>query len=399
MNRLLKFLTLATIAATPLYLIRFHIGPIPSTALEVILLATLLVWGIEYIKNDTRPAAPPKAFLILIGAFLAAATISIFVAPDTRGALGIWRAYFIEPILFFFVLQDLLHKKILTSRNIITAFAIPAIALSLYAVFQKLTGIGIPAAWVTERRVTSIFPYPNALALFLAPLIPFFVFQISKNHLARSLFFAGTMLLSLIAIIFAHSTGAILALSGGATIMAITYCRAKKQWKTLITLLVILTALGGGALQSKPLRDELLLNNWSGRVHKIGWSEGFTMLKTRPIAGAGLNGFPVALKPYHKATAIEIFQYPHNIFLNFWSEIGLLGLISFCGLVLWFYIYTFKKLHSNIALLPVITAMAIILIHGLVDVPYFKNDLAVVFWVIFALACTLQPTTHDRSLQ
>jgi hypothetical protein len=32
--------------------------------------------------------------------------------------------------------------------------------------------------------------------------------------------------------------------------------------------------------------------------------------------------------------------------------------------------------------LPVIIA---ILVHGLVDVPYFKNDLAVLFWMLIAL--------------
>jgi len=29
--------------------------------------------------------------------------------------------------------------------------------------------------------------------------------------------------------------------------------------------------------------------------------------------------------------------------------------------------------------------MFVILIHGLVDVPYFKNDLAILFWLIFGI--------------
>ena len=29
--------------------------------------------------------------------------------------------------------------------------------------------------------------------------------------------------------------------------------------------------------------------------------------------------------------------------------------------------------------------MTVLLIHGLVDVPYFKNDLAVLFWIIIGL--------------
>ncbi len=34
--------------------------------------------------------------------------------------------------------------------------------------------------------------------------------------------------------------------------------------------------------------------------------------------------------------------------------------------------------------------MTALLIHGLVDVPYFKNDLAMLFWIIYALGLTVQ---------
>jgi len=40
----------------------------------------------------------------------------------------------------------------------------------------------------------------------------------------------------------------------------------------------------------------------------------------------------------------------------------------------------FKNLTLGMA-----AAMAMILLHGMVDVPYFKNDLAVAFWMLFAL--------------
>jgi len=31
-------------------------------------------------------------------------------------------------------------------------------------------------------------------------------------------------------------------------------------------------------------------------------------------------------------------------------------------------------------------SMIVIIIHGLVDAPYFKNDLAMMFWLLVALA-------------
>jgi hypothetical protein len=39
--------------------------------------------------------------------------------------------------------------------------------------------------------------------------------------------------------------------------------------------------------------------------------------------------------------------------------------------------------------LALITALIAIIIHGLVDVPYFKNDLAVQFWALMAAMSVL----------
>ena len=83
-------------------------------------------------------------------------------------------------------------------------------------------------------------------------------------------------------------------------------------------------------------------------------------------------------------------MYPHYIFLNFWTEIGLLGALIFTWLIGRYY-YDAIKLLSKVEknkrplLLALIGAMSAIFIHGLVDVPYFKNDLAIIFWLLVAI--------------
>lgn len=382
---------LMVIGALPLYLFRFSIGPIPTTTLEIMLLVVVIVWGIK--KNFpvrlrvTRYALPVTIFL-----FLLAATISVFVSPNIRSALGIYRAYFVEPILFFLVISDLLRSKQLSRHQIIQALSISALILSAYAIFQRFTGYGIPPPWDLERRVTSLFPYPNALGLFLAPLIPLFLSQISKKNFLRSTYYALTIFLSLLVIIFAHSTGAIVGIGGGLVVMATLYCVKKRNWKLLAAACGLLI-IGSAVILSQPnLRKELLLQDWSGKVHKIQWVEATQMLRDtstpfgvgRPIFGAGLDGYQETLKPYHKATYIEIFQYPHNLLLTFWSETGLLGVLSFIGLIVYFFVQVSKRLSTSYYLLATVGAMTIILIHGLVDIPYFKNDLAILFWLVYA---------------
>lgn len=137
------------------------------------------------------------------------------------------------------------------------------------------------------------------------------------------------------------------------------------------------------------------------------------MLKDRPVLGAGLGAYPTVFAPYHTKTFIEIFQYPHDILLNLWSETGLLGLLAFAWIVaVWIGTVLGRKssavssekpshdsrlgamnrapttidyrLSTIVWLMPLVA----ILVHGLVDVPYFKNDLAFAFWIFAALAAS-----------
>lgn len=386
MDRVIKIFTLVTIAALPLYVVRFSVGPLPTTLLEILLITTVFAWAIGKWTQQKSLVLPPKRLNTIIALFLAAATIGIVVAPETLPALGLWRAYFIEPVLFFFVIFDLLKSKKLFPREIIASLAASALVVSVYAIFQRFTGWGVPHPWNNERRVTSLFPFPNAVGLYLAPLIPFFISRIIVEKKWVRMFYGIPTLSSLVAIWFAHSMGALVGLAGGLGIVAIVYFVHTKQWKVLAGFLLAATIAVSLIFSHASLRNELLLRDWSGRVRKIGWQESIQMLKSRPLFGAGLSGFPTALKPYHQATFLEIFQYPHNMFLNFWSETGLLGVFSFFGLILYFYIHTFKTLRTNPLALPAIGAMTVILIHGLVDVPYLKNDLAIIFWLMYALA-------------
>jgi len=94
---------------------------------------------------------------------------------------------------------------------------------------------------------------------------------------------------------------------------------------------------------------------------------------------------------------LEIYLYPHNLVLNFWSELGLAGLLLFIWIILKYFWLGISSLslrgsasdRSNLTtekylVIGLISAMVVIIVHGLVDVPYFKNDLAIMFWLLAA---------------
>ena len=99
----------------------------------------------------------------------------------------------------------------------------------------------------------------------------------------------------------------------------------------------------------------------------------------------------------------EIYMYPHNIFLNFWSELGILGALLFCWIIakfLWqsgrFFLAERNNQEYFIAL-GLMTSMITLVIHGLVDVPYFKNDLSALFWVSIALLGGLTIKQNEKN--
>jgi hypothetical protein len=69
--------------------------------------------------------------------------------------------------------------------------------------------------------------------------------------------------------------------------------------------------------------------------------------------------------------------------LNFWLETGLLGLVCF-ALLIFFSMKNYARKPSAIKLGASLFLISVI-VHGMVDAPYFKNDLSVLFWFALTL--------------
>jgi O-antigen ligase len=412
-------LALAALAAgLPLYLVRFSVavpgvGRLPSTLLEVLLLGIFAVW---LWQRGRRAEAwrPLRPWLGPLALFLGAAAVSVLVSPDWRGALGLLRAYFIEPVLFFALLLDTLTvERRKASDQLLTALAALTVVIGVIAVFQKLTGFGIPnPTWAAAatRRVTAFYGFPNAIGLFVAPLVVLFAAQTwhaveaagrdVRRACRTAALPAVAALAGTVAAVFAVSQGAMLGMGCGLFAYALTQRRLR-----LPALAVAAVALAA-VLAIPAARTEAValvtLSDDSGSVRQGIWRETAAMLIDRPIFGAGLSGFQSTFAPYHKIPGVEIFMYPHSWPLNFWVETGLAGLAAFVWIIVVFFRRAFRHpgpASGRVRLaggesrgldkvwLPLAAACAMLalLIHGLVDVPYFKNDLALLFWVVVAL--------------
>lgn len=421
LERMLRGALFLLVACLPLYLLRFNIGPLPTTVLEIMVWVIFVLWLFCHPERAkrvggshfTKTALVHWPISLGIMLLLVAGTIAMFIAPDLRAAAGLWKAYIIEPIALFVVFITTFRKE--DVPKIIFALSLTALATSVFAIYQKFTGFGIPNPyWAAEetRRVTSIWGFPNAVGLFLAPMIPLFFWlsfranpdvsgRVEESHATRFLHAAGlaglgrndllkicyyllVTALSLLAIVFAQSTGALVGIVAALALLGVLYKKTRIATIALTTLGAILI-LTVPRLSS--IKQELLLQDYSGRIRRDMWAESVELLSEHPILGTGLASYKEVIHRYRIDKWIEIFEYPHNIILNFWIELGALGVLAF---VLIFY-WLFKTAHGAPALLA---AFITILIHGLVDVPYFKNDLAAQFWLLAALCYNIR--TYER---
>jgi O-antigen ligase len=507
--RKLDWAVMLIILALPAYLIRFQIFGVPMTILEAMILIAFFVWFIketnflnfvrgkykikDYLEN--RKTRSPYPFGWELSLWVLIAWIAAVVAGFSNEALGIWKAYFFEPALFFILVLNVLrdkeeptppflsqseeesNKEDLTPslsllrrgggilEKILWALAGSAFLVSVFAIYQKLTGNFIDnQLWQAEttRRVVSFFGYPNAVGLFLGPIVLILIGWIftwwhgiaaaaaarPRNDKVKIIFIFLTLLLSLLAIYFAKSEGALFGIIVALFIFGILAGK-KLRWIAIIGALVIFV----GVLSYPPARikvvEKITLRDLSGEIRKQQWRETWQMMTESPVRfifGTGLSGYQKAIAPYHKEgiffnsdrepweqfhrktvfneeyrrthwQPVEIYMYPHNILLNFWTEMGLLGVLLFIWIVgkyLWIIISNFEfrifpAVERDPALnkdykwrdkqfspaagqtifkylnLGLMGAMIVIIVHGLVDVPYFKNDLAVMFWLLIAL--------------
>ncbi|MCX6784400.1 MAG: O-antigen ligase family protein [Candidatus Komeilibacteria bacterium] len=392
-----------TLLLLPTYLIRLAIFQFPINFLSGLIWILFIVWLIKSITQkqitfsifhrlNNAQTIWPKPLKLPVILFLLAAIISLFIAPSLLGSIGIFKAYIIESLLLISVLISLIKTKA-DWLKLLTPLGWLIIIMGILGIAQRLTGWFVPVNYLppNDFRTTLFFGYPNAGPLFIAPLLPIFLGLFWHNLKEQSFnkqffFYLATIALGIIAIILAKSDGAIIGLLVG---LIIFFLLAGKKTAIITGIIIVLGVVSfffiiPANFQSL-ITNNLLFKNWSGQVRLYQWQETLGMLKDHPVLGVGLDNYQTAFTPYQKTTGIEIFKYPHNIFLNFWSELGLLGLISVLWLIISFFKTTLLSIFNNpnrLIYLGLLAGFITLLIHGLVDVPFFKNDLAVLWWLI-----------------
>ncbi len=400
-----------TLIFAPLYAWRFTVLNLPVNFLMLWVFLVWLVWlTVVFVQNRWQGLFVffkklDKNLLLLILLFLFAGALSVFIKGFNIKKLAQFIVLFLQPTSLFFIAAFHFDHNPQNKRRLpLTAYCLLA-AAGLYAIVQYFTLWGLPPEYwgnsVEPKRALAFFFHPNFYALFAAPLLAFLIPDVAENLKSKILNLKSlAWLLGAVGLLLSMSRAGWLGLAAAIVVYVIVV--GDRKIKKLILGTVIVMVL---VIVSVPnFRYRLLLpfygeKSANSRIEL--WQSGWQAVKKSPLLGSGLTGYKKVSQHLINDQALPEHNFPHNIFLNFWVETGLLGLISLIGLM-GLYIYRgLKKLplpnawggagerleiHNQTFALAISLFLITLLVQGLFDNPYFKNDLAVVFWLVLSLA-------------
>lgn len=302
-----------------------------------------------------------------------------------------------------------------------------SVVVAVHAIWQRLTGQS-----TIDGRVLGVFGYEanasaNYLALYLVPITAL-IFSweyliLGEKHTLSNYkkiwFYDLALLVVLLALWYTGSRAAI-----GAVILGAIAFFIFKYWVWIKSRKIITLLLYCFIASLLLISWQMVKPNWrlspteGGRItssNNIRWEIWQTTVRdiipkgSNWLLGVGLGNYQNYFAELTKNRVnypewiAPMALTPHNLFLTVWMNLGLLGLISFVWLLEAFsrYALCVMRYAENNQLITynllLITAMVSIIAHGLVDSPYWKNDLAVMFWVFLAIVYFLNRLMQENN--
>ncbi len=383
-NSYLDILIIIIILIIPLYAQRIPITI--NTSISILTLGMLILSIILFIihhKNIIILLKKESLLWLFVLFFIISFIPSLILHPTIHG-YGVFIEWILLPALTGFLLYIHIHTSpymFNTIKNtlIFTLFIVNIISL-IYFILNIKT---------FDNRLSAFYPSPNHLALFIAPIIPIIIAQFfNSKHIFIKIYYFLTFLLSVFILFFTNSFTS--SISVIVVLMFITYiCITKKQLFTFI-LLPLIIFIGIFSFH-KIINTELnFIHNplfsrieiWRVAINHIQNNSLLNLDSIDNFQQIYLNAQPL-YTPYNTWSA----PTPHNLLLTLWiSGGGFFSMLFFCLICsrLFYIVFTsYDKIKKTT--LCYLAAFLIIILSSVFDTPFWKNDLSILFWLIFIL--------------
>lgn len=387
------------IISLPLYLVRFSILGVNTNILDLLLFLFIFFELIKYfyfkkydLKKILTGISPNiKKILLPTALIFIGLVASTFKSEHIFMSLGIIKSWFVLPVLFFIGAAGIVDSDD-KKKKVLRVWFVSGFLVALISFLCRLAG------FVTyDGRLSALFSSPNNLAMFLAPSFIIGIFmlvdghayrqadkrQTAMNNARKGIFWSIAAVFIGIIIFLTKSLGGALAIV--IALLPIFYRQIKNSKNkiapslilALLVLSIIFLASGKDFGDRSSLISRIMIWKSSGRI-----------LKDNFILGIGPGMFQKKYLSYQKYFTPYLewaVPHPHNIFLAFWLQSGLIGLVGFIWLIVIFFKNILVNKYNKIILLCG-ALMIYFLVHGLVDDTYWRNDLAIMFWMTILLS-------------
>ncbi len=401
----------AALAATPWGFHPVAVAGRSFSLLELAILAGVLGTAPRMLASSASEAGRarlrglvrPWAVTLPAAGLLVVASLSLVTLADPghrAESLREYRTVMLEPLAFFGLCRWSMGGAAGRDRGGGVALAGLAllgsgVLVAAIAIGEVATGGGIAADAV--RRATGPYPHPNNLALYLERVA---VFGLGAAAMARSTAglrigrraIAVLTLVCLLGLVLSFSRGGVLGAACGAAVVAWSVRSPRLRLAVgagVVATVGVFAAAAGPRLVAAGGLGEGLADSTRWPI----WRASLAMARDHPILGVGLDQFLYQYWPRYveaRAWPERYTSHPHNLVLDLWLRLGILGLV--CAVWLGGAVARIARRGGGAApggadgwRLGAGGALVAGLAHGLVDQGFFLPDLAVLTWYFVAL--------------
>jgi O-antigen ligase len=366
-------------------------------------------WGSDALRpaptlTVRRRTAPRSLPLLLLAALTGWALIAASAARYPDLALREWRTVFLSALVFGGLLAA--HQRLtrqpradlwlLVTAWLLGASAIAAAGLAGYAVGGRLVSAAEGVA-----RVQSFYDSPNNLALYLDRTLPVAAaLALFGRTLRLRLMWAALAAMQGLALLLTFSKGSLLVgLPAAALVLAVGgYWLLRREGRSVRALLWLAAGGAVAALVIAPFvgaeRFQRLfdLSTGTGALRLWLWRSAWQMAQDFPWLGVGPDNFLYAYRSDYLLPAAwrePWLNHPHNIVLDWWTRLGVPGLLlgaAWLASGVGALALALRRRQAGALMVGLLAGAAAALAHGLIDMSYALPDLMLVWVFMFSLA-------------
>lgn len=414
----------ADVLAAMLVSLVFGLTPfVSNTLVGVLLVACAGFWVLLTLSDDAERLTPIHLLILL---YWAIATVATALSPVKMAAFIGWTK--LTLYLLLFALCALILRSPRLRSWVITLYLHVALIVSIYGLRQWFFGAKALATWVDPEsplsKTTRVYSYlgnPNLLAGYLLPAVVLSLMAVFAwrgwvvKALALTMFIVNTACLILT---FSRGGWIGLLVSIFALLVLLVYwwsVQLPPFWRTW-SLPIILGGTGLllllAVLFVEPVRDRVF-SMFAGREDSSNnfrinvWAGVIEMIRDRPILGIGPGNtafnkiYPLYQRP--RFTALSAY----SILLEVAVETGFIGLACFA----WLLLVTFNqgiiqvqrlRLRSSregFWLIGAIATLLGMLAHGTVDTVWYRPEVNTLWWLMIALIASYYPASAQDQIK